>query len=237
MAKPLPDWEDVLRAASHLQRFVPDAVLVGGTATAIYAGHRSTQDADHTMSDLREHFDAVLADLEQVAGSNTARVRRPVLILGSLDGIETGVRELIRTEPLETVTLETIGGPIRLPTHAEILRIKATLIIKRNATRDYIDFIALADGLGDTLTVSALIKLDDYYPQPNSQSAIRQLIVQVCSPQPFDRDAVDLVSYRRLSPRYADWARLDQLGRGIAQTLFDALDKGRPRAASKQSSH
>ena len=32
----LPEWERVLSAAAHLQRIVPDAVLVGGTATAVY---------------------------------------------------------------------------------------------------------------------------------------------------------------------------------------------------------
>jgi hypothetical protein len=32
----LPDWERVLAAAAHLQRILPDAVLVGGTASAVY---------------------------------------------------------------------------------------------------------------------------------------------------------------------------------------------------------
>jgi len=35
----LPEWEQVLSSAAHLQRVSPDAVLVGGTAAAIYAGH------------------------------------------------------------------------------------------------------------------------------------------------------------------------------------------------------
>jgi len=50
----------------------------------------------------------VLAALESVAGWKTARLKRPVLILGNLDGIETGVPQLIRDEPLETVHLATI---------------------------------------------------------------------------------------------------------------------------------
>jgi hypothetical protein len=36
----LPDWERVLLAAAHLQNILPEAVLVGGAASAIYAGHR-----------------------------------------------------------------------------------------------------------------------------------------------------------------------------------------------------
>jgi len=33
----LPDWERVLSAASRLQQILPVAVLVGGTAAAVYA--------------------------------------------------------------------------------------------------------------------------------------------------------------------------------------------------------
>ena len=45
---------------------------------------------------------SALATLEAVAGWQTERVRRPVLILGQLDGILTGIRQLRRTRPLET---------------------------------------------------------------------------------------------------------------------------------------
>jgi hypothetical protein len=33
----LPDWEQVLSAAARLQQLLPDAVVVGGTASAIHA--------------------------------------------------------------------------------------------------------------------------------------------------------------------------------------------------------
>jgi hypothetical protein len=81
----LPEWERVLSAAARLQRVLPEAVLVGGTASALYAAHRLSTDADHVLTDLRGRFDQVLAQLESVAGWTTARVRRPVPILGSLD--------------------------------------------------------------------------------------------------------------------------------------------------------
>ena len=155
-AKPLPDWELVLSSAARLQRIFPDAVLVGGTASAIHAQHRFSRDADHILTDLRRRFDDVLAELESVAGWATARVQRPVLILGSLDGIETGIRQLIRDEPLETVVLDYRGEKLTVPTEAEILRIKGVLILKRNATRDYLDFVALASHMGDAGVVTAL---------------------------------------------------------------------------------
>ncbi|MDR3086418.1 MAG: hypothetical protein LBU45_00450 [Azoarcus sp.] len=107
---PLPDWERVLSSAARLQRILPDAVLVGGTAPAIHAEHRFSRDADHVLTDLRHRFDEVLTQLESVAGWKTARVQRPVQILGSLDDIETGVRPLIRDEPLETAIVDYLGA-------------------------------------------------------------------------------------------------------------------------------
>jgi hypothetical protein len=101
----LPDWEQVLSAAAHLQQMLPEAVLVGGTASAIHARHRFSRDADHVLPDLRNHFDKILAQLEAVAGWKTARVQRPIQILGNLDGIETGIRQLIREQPLETTVV------------------------------------------------------------------------------------------------------------------------------------
>ena len=67
-----------------------------------------------------------------------------MLIHGSLDGIETGVRQLIRESPLETETMEIAGEKLTVPTRAEMLRNKAVLIVKRNATRDYLDFVAMS---------------------------------------------------------------------------------------------
>ena len=105
---PLPEWEKLLASAAHLQKIVPETVMVGGTAAATFAHHRVSVDHDHTLVDLKARFDEVLATLESVAGWKTARVKRPVLILGSLDGIETGIRQLIRERPLETEIIEIL---------------------------------------------------------------------------------------------------------------------------------
>ena len=78
-----PDWERVLAAAAHLQRILPGAVLVGGSASAVYAEHRLSADADHVLTDLRPCFDEALAELEAVAGWKTARVWCPVQILSA----------------------------------------------------------------------------------------------------------------------------------------------------------
>ena len=217
---PLPEWEALLSSAAHLQRIVPDAVLVGGTAAASFAHHRVSVDHDHTLTNLRERFDDVLASLESVAGWKTARVRRPVLILGSLDGIETGVRQLIRDEPLETERIDVAGGKLTVPTRAEMLRIKAVLIVKRNATRDYLDFVALSELIGREATLSALESFDRLYPQGNGQSARQQLQVQLANPLPYDLDDTDLREYKKLKPDYRDWSVVAEKCREIANALW-----------------
>lgn len=218
---PLPDWEKVLSAAAHLQRIVPEAVLVGGTAAAIHAGHRLSRDADHVVGDLRQRFDDVLAQIESVAGWRTARVARPVMILGSLDGIETGVRQLIREEPLETTTLTTADGmALTIPTAGEILRVKGVLILRRNATRDYLDFAALADRLGDEAP-AALATFDALYPQPSGDSSLQQLQAQLAKPTPYDLDDTDLTEYKALAPRWQDWAAVEAVCARVATATFD----------------
>lgn len=114
-----PEWERLLAAERHLQALVPGSVLVGGTAAALHAKHRTSLDGDHVLEDLRDRFDEVLEQLESAAGWQTARVRRPVLILDRLDGVTTGIRQLRRTRPLES---EMVAG-LRVPTLAEMARI------------------------------------------------------------------------------------------------------------------
>lgn len=179
---------------------------MGGTSAAIHAGHRISLDADHTLTDLRERFDEVLAQLESVAGWKTARVTRPVLILGSLDGIQTGIRQLIRTKPLETQVIQTNYGALTVPTPAEILRIKAVLILRRNATRDYLDFAALSTHLGEAQACAALLDLDALYPQDTGESVLQQLIKQLATPMPYDLEGIDLREYKGLAEAWQDWA-------------------------------
>lgn len=206
----LPEWEKVLSVAARLQRILPDAVLVGGTASAVYARHRFSRDADHVLADLRQHFDDVLAQLESIAGWQTARINKPVLILGNLDGIETGIRQLMRQAPLEI-------------TKAEILRIKGVLILKRNATRDYLDFAALADRLGQDNVVQALRGFDALYPQPNDESALQQLQIQLANPLPFDLDELTLSEYKNLDPRWHDWEAVKRVCADTATLIFDQI--------------
>jgi hypothetical protein len=76
------------------------------------------------MPNLRERFDTALAELGAAAGWEMARVQRPILALGSLDGVQTGVRQLRRSRPFETTVMRVGEHDVTLP---EVLRIEACL--------------------------------------------------------------------------------------------------------------
>jgi hypothetical protein len=217
------DWERLLAAERHLQALVPGSVLVGGSAAALHAGHRVSLDGDHVVTDLKERFDDVLADLEAAAGWQTARVRRPVLILGQLDGVLTGIRQLRRTEPLET---EEIAG-LQVPTLPEMARIKAWLLATRFTTRDYLDAVVLFERLGEPGAREALRRLDAIYAQPSGASVLAEVVERLGSAQPVDVAKIDLAGYRGLRPPWNEWQYVTSRGRLWAEVLADLLLRGK----------
>jgi len=224
-----PDLLPVLEAAARLQELVPDTVLVGGTAAALHAGHRLSFDDDHVLADLADRFDAVLAALEDTDGWVTARVQRPVLILGRLDDVDTGIRNLIRRRPLEVEEMEIGGRVVRVPTIAEISRIKAWLCLRRNATRDYVDFAALADRLGVEDAAGVVVGMDEYYADQIGEGGMRvstQVARQLAEPRPDDLDDVDLSMYRQLDRRWQDWGAVEDACRRVAVAVLDQIASG-----------
>lgn len=220
----LPDWERLLAAERHLQQLVPGAVLVGGTAAALHAGHRHSHDGDHVLADLRERFDDVLGKLETAAGWQTDRVQKPVLILGSLDGILTGIRQLRRARPLETEQREGLT----VPTLAEMARIKAWLLATRHTVRDYLDTVVLFERLGEEATRAALRSLDELYPQAGGAPVLAEVAERLAGAIPEDRNRVELTSYRGLVAPWNDWNHVAAKGRQWAMVLASlAMSGGR----------
>src|SRR5271156_1982660 len=203
-----PSLEDVLEQAAQLQEWVPGAVLVGGTAAALYARHRESLDHDHVVADLAGRFDSILENLEALGDWSTAKAQPGKIILGELGGIETGLRQLLRSRPLETTEIEVRGKQLVLPTAAEILRIKAWLALSRNQTRDYLDIAALAEQMGLDEAAAVLARIDDYYADINSrpEAVATQLVRQLADPRPRDAEVTaQLASYKALGPRRHDW--------------------------------
>ena len=220
-----PQFVALLESAAHLQRLVPDAVLVGGTAAILYADHRESRDHDHVVADLADRFEMVLEAVEQDDGWATNRVAPGKVILGNLDGIEAGVRQMLRKTPLE-VTAVTVpsGGEVTVPTVEETLRIKAFLIVRRNQTRDYLDLAALSDQIGIEHAAEELSSIDDYYADQNDsdEGIASQLVRQLSEPSPADHSVIDqLPSYRRLRKRWSDWDAVTEVLGAVATGMAE----------------
>ena len=215
----LPAWEELLSAQAVFQSRFPESVLVGGTAAALHAGHRISIDADHVLPDLKKRFTEILAQIEKEAGWKTSRMEPPVLILGNFHGVRTGIRQLIRKKPLETTTIRGL----RVPTVGETLRITASLIVKRNSTRDFIDFVALFDHIGTEKSLKALTSLDDLYPQESGESVLKQLSIQLAEPKPWDLTQTDLSQYKSLKEPYTDWTEIKRRMGAAGLRILESL--------------
>lgn len=214
----------LLESAAHLQRLVPGAVLVGGSAAILYADHRESRDHDHVVADLTDRFEMVLEAVEEDGGWATNRVTPGKVILGNLDGIEAGVRQMIRKTPLEVTAISVpSGGEVTVPTIEETLRIKAFLIVRRNQTRDYLDLAALSENLGVAQAADVLDQIDAYYADQHGEGdgVASQLVRQLSNPQPVDSAVTgQLPSYRRLSKRWSDWSAVTELLSEVATNML-----------------
>jgi hypothetical protein len=217
--------QQVLHSAALLQRAVPDAVLVGGAAAALYAHHRDSFDHDHVLTDLQDRYLQVLEALEATEGwvTNIRASSPPLTVLGNLGGIEAGLRQLRRRRPLETeeVKLDETYA-VQVPTAAETLRVKAYLIVQRNQVRDYLDVVALADRYGVGPSAAVLAAIDDYYVDRSqvTDSVLTALVERLSAPAPRDERVIrQLKRYRRLNPRWHNWATVVE----ACQSLGDAL--------------
>ncbi len=215
----------VLESAARLQRLVPDAVLVGGSAAATHAGHRLSFDHDHVLADLRQRFDVVLEALESEGDWVTNRVRPGKLILGRLGDIEAGVRQMIRTTPLEVLELGLpSGSTVRVPTVDETLRVKAFLVVRRNRVRDYLDVAALADRYGIAHASDVLRRIDEFYADQRAggDGVASQLVRQLADPRPADTGTLrDLPRYKGLDPRWHEWEAVRRVCRDVAVAMTE----------------
>lgn len=215
------DLVRVLESAARLQEVVPGAVLVGGSAAALWANHRSSYDHDHVLADLGARFDAVLGAVEATDGWVTNRVTPGKIILGELGDIESGVRQLIRNRPLEVTEVALPSGHVlRVPTADETLRIKGYLLVRRNQVRDYIDVAALSDGAGIAHAADVLSHIDEYYSDQRggeAEGVATQLARQLADPRPADTRTIgQLRDYKDLDIRWADWANVTAVCRSVA---------------------
>jgi hypothetical protein len=213
----------VIESAARLQQSVPDAVLVGGSAAALYAGHRESFDHGHVLEHLADRYEQILDAVQATEGwvTSVRASRPPHTLMGSLGGIEAGLRQLRRTRPLELTAVEIPGvGTLQVPTDAEMLRVKAYLVVQRNQVREYLDTVALAEVVDQSPRV--LAGIDGYYDDRSggADSVLTALIQRLSEPNPRDRAVTrELARYKGLVERWHDWKTVV----GACELLADAI--------------
>ncbi len=168
----------------------------------------------------------IRARLETQAEWKTARVNPPVLILGSIGGVEVGFRQLKRSLPIETQTLQTDAGPLVVPTLDEMIGMKAFLAYDRNATRDYLDFAALTECAAPHGTLDALLKLDARYGALQTASVGLEVAKALCAVTPFDLDESELPRYKGLTEKWHRWEATRAICQRFGVQLGEALVQG-----------
>ncbi len=175
------------------------------------------------MRNLEKNYDESFAALESIAGWKTARRIRGTMVLGEAGGIAAGLRNQKRTAPLEVIDVQTARGPtLRVPTVAEMLRIKAFLVVERNTTRDYLDVAALSHHLGVGKSVAALERMNELYGEFVGEGGdmLTSLITKLAAPDPYDLTDVDLAEYKGIIPPWHDWHAVELQCRKVAEAIL-----------------
>lgn len=126
------------------------------------------------------------------------------------------------------------GRILTVPTVAEIIRITAFLIVKRNQVRDYLDLAALADKFGLDATASVLSAIDLFYADhaPEEGTVAAQVAAQLATPQPKDSRTIGrLDQYKGLAARWHDWGQVVSVCHSVADRMIAGPDTcSRPRS-------
>jgi hypothetical protein len=210
---------EVIRVAILANREVSGSVALGGSVCALYCQHRTSIDVDFVLTDLRERFQEIREHLFELPDWKEARAKQPVLILGSLGGVEVGYRQLRRAAPLETQEIEFPEGKLTIPTLEELLRVKAFLLYDRNYTRDFFDFAELACLLETDKVVAALIPLDEKFGWEKQPSIILEVMKNLLNPNPHDYDTHGFETLRLLNPKLKTWAEVSEKCQEIGKAL------------------
>lgn len=115
------------------------------------------------------------------------------------------------------------GRKLKLPTLAQMLRIRSYLVVERSATRDYLDVAALSHRLGLLKSAAALERMNDLYAEFAGEGGdmLSTVVVKLTNPGPYDLTQVDLTEYRGIVAPWNDWQTVVTQCRSLALALLE----------------
>lgn len=182
-------WREILDAVVAVQAVLPDAVLIGGSAITLHTSHRLSGDADLVKRDLDREWHRVRAELEELEGWITDYPKIPTNMMGRYRDARVSVRKLNRVRDLEVTEIDLTGSVVRVAAPDELVRMKGLAILNRSLARDFVDVVALDDGLREVgrTAAHAIAEFDEYYREiSGSGSPTRELVSLLADPQPRD---------------------------------------------------
>ncbi|HSK70905.1 MAG TPA: nucleotidyl transferase AbiEii/AbiGii toxin family protein [Pyrinomonadaceae bacterium] len=228
------EWNEIIKSGVRAQELIEGSIAVGGTAAALYAEHRISRDTDHLLMSLKENFDEILERLSEAPEWKLARIRKPVLILGSINDVEVGFRQSKRVKPIETEVIKTDYGNLTVPTLDELIGMKAYLAYSRNTTRDYLDFAALSECATEEEVLDSLLKLDERYGETQTSSVGLEVAKALTAAEPFDLGETDLSNYKALAPEWHDWSKVEKICRRFGVLLGEKLIYASPTSENRE---
>lgn len=215
-------FQELLDSAAEFQECVPNAVMVGGTAAILYAGHRMSYDHDHVLNDLISRYDqvrdALLFSGEWISPRRASR--KPMTLMGKFKGYSAGVRQLRRSVPLEVCEFDLISGKtLMIPTLYEMIRIKAFLVVDREFSRDYLDLAVLFTQAGIQGSLEALKDFGAYYEDIYSPvgDVETDLCAKLLNPSPIMSDTAvggqwsEFIKVNQVSGLWSDWNNVESV--------------------------
>lgn len=218
---------DVVKAGIKANREVPGSVALGGSVCALFTRHRSSTDIDFVLKDLSQRYDEIREHLRTVPEWKERKVTMPFTILGALDGVRIGFRQLRRTIPIETQTIVTPFGELVVPTLEELIRTKAFLCYDRNYTRDFVDFAELSCLLNTETVVSALSDLETRFSWEKQPTIMIEVIknLLLANPRDLEDSTNGYAQLRFLEPKLKSWdevaARCREIGKLLALRVIE----------------
>lgn len=104
-----------------------------------------------------------------------------------------------------------------------MLRIKAYLVVERNATRDYLDVAALSHRLGLRKSATALDRMNELCAEFAGEGGdmLGTVLVKLSNPDPYDLTQADLTEYKGIIAPWNGWQSVVGQCRSLALALLD----------------